>query len=105
MEIPIVEERMKRQWSIRRELKPVSDGQRRWDQAYQYLLRWALLSESAQIPSSIQTQEVYDEHCDVCTRVDPAPGADPDHRTAARAVAGPGAEPGMGSAGREHFPG
>src|SRR3970040_507439 len=105
MSVLIVEGNMKRQWRIRRTLKPDPDGQRRWDRAYQHLLRWTLLSEPEQIPCSALTQEVYHEHCDLCARVDPAPGADPNHRTAAGAVAGACPEPGLGIAGREHLPG
>ena len=52
---------MKRQWKLRRELTPVEDGQRRWDQAYQHLLRWARKLEPAQLACSQQTQEVYHE--------------------------------------------
>jgi hypothetical protein len=70
---------MKHQWRIRRELKPVLDGQRRWDLAYQYLLRWTLSSQPAQTAGGPQPQEVYDEHRDVCAGVDAAPGADPNH--------------------------
>ena len=53
---------MKRQWRLRREVKPGEDGQRRWDQAYQHLLRWATKMEPEQNPCSTQTQEVYAEN-------------------------------------------
>ena len=56
---------MKHQWRVRRELKVVPDGQRRWDQAYQHLLRWAIEAEQGlkSQPTSCptETKEVYDE--------------------------------------------
>ena len=32
---------MKREWTVRRQFVQQAGGQRRWDLAYQYLLRWA----------------------------------------------------------------
>ena len=39
------EEKMKRQWHVRRETVERSDAQGRWDRAYQSLLRWSLENE------------------------------------------------------------
>ena len=69
---------MKRQWRLRREVTPVEDGQRRWDQAYQHLLRWATMVEPAPIPCCPTTQEVYDENRGVCEGLDPTAGANAD---------------------------
>jgi hypothetical protein len=32
---------MTRTWTVCRQLSPRRDGERRWDQAYQLLVRWA----------------------------------------------------------------
>ncbi|MBK8752434.1 MAG: hypothetical protein IPL99_12675 [Candidatus Competibacteraceae bacterium] len=32
---------MKRQWGIRRRTMASTDGQQRWDRAYQWLLEWS----------------------------------------------------------------
>ena len=42
---------MKPSWQVHRSLQTSPDGARRWDRAYQHLLRWAMLTE----------QEVTDE--------------------------------------------
>jgi hypothetical protein len=70
---------MKRQWRLRRELKPVEDGQRRWDQAYQHLLRWATKLEQERIACSTQTQEVYHENRGLSAGLDPTPSAGTDY--------------------------
>jgi len=79
----IVEGSMKRQWQARRATQPHPDGQRRWDQAYQHLLRWALENEvGAQggLPSTQDTKEVRHERArgDLRPGLDgePDPGAD-----------------------------
>lgn len=60
---------MKRQWSIRRQLQETADGQKRWDQAYQLLLRAEIArSPSAEgsvspVPQTIVPQEKADESC------------------------------------------
>ena len=58
---------MKTHWKMHREVEPKPDGQQRWDRAYQYLLRWAIV---APIPCSNQTQEVYHENRSVCPCVE-----------------------------------
>jgi hypothetical protein len=72
---------MKHHWKIRRQLKPYPDGQQRWDRAYQYLLRWTT-SEPPMQSSVSETpnpnQEVNDADSNLCSRVDPAPGARPN---------------------------
>jgi hypothetical protein len=46
------EEKMKRQWRVRREAVERPDAQARWDQAYQAILRWSLENEQARAPSA-----------------------------------------------------
>jgi hypothetical protein len=74
---------MKRQWRVRRELVESSDGQRRWDRAYQCLLRWGshpMPEQSAEaVTGSRPTQEVFDESCSVRASVDPTSSSRPDH--------------------------
>ena len=73
---------MKRQWSIRRELVETSDGQRRWDRAYQCLLRWGsqpVPEQPAEAVTGAQpTQEVFDESRSVRPSVDPTSSSRPD---------------------------
>ena len=73
---------MKRQWQARRATQPHPDGQRRWDQAYQHLLRWALENEAGRRESTAtaQPQEVRHERARGDLRPgrdgEPDPGAD-----------------------------
>jgi len=71
----IVEGSMKRQWQARRVTQPHPDGQRRWDQAYQQLLRWAIEHEAVEqggLPPARNAKEVQHER----TRGDLRPGLD-----------------------------
>ena len=58
---------MKRQWQVRRTTVEVPQGQQRWDQVYQLLLRWALTDE-----------EVLRARSGVCPRLDDTAGAAAD---------------------------
>jgi hypothetical protein len=68
---------MKRQWQIRRQFQPTTDGARRWDQVYQHLLPWTTPAEPSAVPASSLTRqtEVTHEHRNLCPGVDRA--ADP----------------------------
>ncbi len=73
---------MKRQWRTRRELVESSDGQRRWDRAYQCLLRWGSQVAPEQ-PAPTATglpprQEVSDESGSVRASFDPTSGTGSD---------------------------
>jgi hypothetical protein len=48
---------MKTIWQVRRTTVPQDDGERRWDNAYQFLLHWALEHEAGQPPAPLQHQE------------------------------------------------
>lgn len=56
---------MKRQWRVSRQAIEQPDALRRWDQAYQCLLRWAKAQEKSQESSGaihpLLRQEDYDE--------------------------------------------
>jgi len=41
---------MKSKWNISRSTIAWPDGQRRWDYAYQFLVRWAMEQETASTP-------------------------------------------------------
>jgi hypothetical protein len=76
---------MKRQWQWRicRQVQHSPDAQRRWDQAYQHLLRW---SQSVSVggdptaPSGAPpVQEVRHECGDLRAGLHPAPSPGADH--------------------------
>src|SRR4051812_35417903 len=67
----IREETMNHQWRIRRQMRPISDGQQRWDRAYQLLLQWTIatpIEPECPRPPPFTPQEVtYDTSCrDLC---------------------------------------
>lgn len=74
---------MKRQWRIRRQLIESSDGQRRWDRAYQCLLRWGSSADQDLIPVPLDwfqlPQEVKDGNRRLCTSVDATPSSSANH--------------------------
>jgi hypothetical protein len=69
-----------RQWKTTRQLVERPDAQRRWDQAYQCLMRWTLgptpsiVAEVAQAP-----QEESDANSHLCSCLHPASGTDANH--------------------------
>lgn len=72
---------MKRKWEVRRNLVQRTDGQRRWDIAYQRLLQWTQATAAGpdQGTTPITTQEVNDESRHVCPCFDRAPTTEPNH--------------------------
>jgi hypothetical protein len=68
---------MNRSWQVHRETVIHPDGQRRWDRAYQLLLRWADDVRTAQLPPI--SEEDDDAHCPVCPGLDQSSTADPHH--------------------------
>ena len=60
---------MKRTWKVSRSLKPQSDGQRRWDIAYQLLWQWTLEQEAQVQPTVADKQEKSNEDRTVYVRV------------------------------------
>jgi hypothetical protein len=73
---------MKRQWQVRRTTVMHVNGQQRWDQAYQHLLRWACPDQSGPItpsvPRSRPPQEVKHARSDLCASIDLAPSPTSD---------------------------
>jgi hypothetical protein len=70
-----------RTWTVCRQLSPRLDGERRWDQAYQLLLRLGCQGGAGFL--TLITEEVPDAGGGVCAGVDYPPGAGADHRAAA----------------------
>jgi len=70
-------------WSVRRQASPCRDGERRRDQAYQLLLRWAAVQSGEICPAAPVMQEVPDACRGVCAGLDGPPGAGADYRAAA----------------------
>ena len=70
---------MKAEWEIRRTSVAQSDGQRRWDAAYQLLLRWAMDTETGPEPTPSTNQEQRHEDCPLCTGLDQQTATDPNH--------------------------
>lgn len=74
---------MKRQWQVHRQFQAAAEGERRWDQAYQQLLKWDFRSERPAVPllrpPSLPSLEVTHENGYLCTRIDRAPDPGTDH--------------------------
>ena len=69
---------MKQEWTVRRQTIAQVDGQRRWDFAYQCLLRCTQTKMQGMLP--IQThQEAYYESRDLCPGIDPTASPNSDH--------------------------
>ena len=66
-------------WQVTRSAIARSDGERRWDYAYQFLLHWATETDTGTQPvPSAHAQEDDHGNRSVCPRVDQPPTADPD---------------------------
>src|SRR3712207_9183332 len=81
----IAEGSMKRQWQARRATLSHPDGQRRWDQADQHLLRWSLENETVEqcgLPPARNAKEVRHERA----YGDLRPGLDGEPRSEERRV-------------------
>jgi len=48
---------MKSEWSVSRSTIARPDGQRRWDYAYQFLVRWAMAQGASAKPTPLPKQE------------------------------------------------
>lgn len=71
---------MKRQWQIRRTLLASTEGQRRWDRAYQQVLSWTSPDPPSRLAAASSEQEAEgdDARSDLCPGVNAATGADAD---------------------------
>jgi hypothetical protein len=69
---------MKRQWRTRREVTKRPDGQERWDQAYQSILRWSLLEAERTFDPSANGKEDYHAGSGIRAGLDLQAGQAPD---------------------------
>jgi len=60
-----------RPWRLRRHVQPRSDGQQRWDRAYQHLLQWN--AQPSPLPPPLTSQEDTHASSPLCPRLDPTP--------------------------------
>lgn len=58
------------QWQICRTLSERDDGERRWDYAFQLLLRWVQEEVASHEPASRVRQEHQNEDSPLCTSLD-----------------------------------
>ncbi len=66
-------------WQVTRSGIVRSDGERRWDYAYQFLLHWAMERDTGNSPvPSAPAQEDSHGNRPVCPRLDQPSAADPD---------------------------
>jgi hypothetical protein len=69
----------KQSWQVSRNGIARSDGERRWEYAYQFLLQWTMQSDTGTPPiSSALAQEDDHGNRSVCPRVDQPPATRPD---------------------------
>ncbi len=69
----------KHSWQVSRSGIARSDGERRWDYAYQFLLQWAMETDTGTAPvPSAHIQEDYDGNRSVCPSLDQPPATGPD---------------------------
>lgn len=69
---------MKSQWRVSRSVAGRSDGQRRWDYAYQSLLRWVMENSAGVAPAPSYLQEDQYGDCFVHSCLDQPSAADAD---------------------------
>ena len=70
----------KHPWQVTRSGIARSDGERRWDYAYQFLLQWAMECDTGNSPVlSAHAQEESHGSRPVCPGVDQPPATGPDH--------------------------
>jgi hypothetical protein len=71
---------MQSEWQLKRTLIARPEGQRRWDCAYQLLVRWAMeQSTNSQIISSSTQEDNHDGNCPICTSFDQPATTEPNH--------------------------
>jgi hypothetical protein len=70
---------MKTSWQIRRTVTARHDGERRWDDVYQFLLRWAMEHDATQCLAPEHQQEESHGNRPVCACVDQSSTTSADH--------------------------
>ena len=69
---------MDRQWQLSRSFEARTDGQRRWDYAYQFLLQWAMAPTADATSASSLAQEDCHANRHLCSRLNSTPTAATD---------------------------
>jgi hypothetical protein len=71
---------MKTAWQVRRTTKAGSDGERRWDYAYQFLLQWATVNDAGKLPAPVPNEkEAAHGNRSVCPSLDQSSTPYTDH--------------------------
>jgi hypothetical protein len=70
---------MKQEWHVSRTFIERTDGQRRWDYAFQFLLRWAMEQSASVALAPSHQQENQDEDSLLCSCFDQSPTTESDH--------------------------
>jgi hypothetical protein len=61
---------MRKEWQVCRTVVECTDGQRRWDNTYQLLLRWAIEQTADKYPIGLPSQENNHEDRPLCSSID-----------------------------------
>jgi hypothetical protein len=62
---------MKTAWQVRRTTRAGTDGERRWDYAYQFLLQWAMADAAGVLPALVHSKKEADHgNRSVCPSLD-----------------------------------
>lgn len=69
---------MKAKWQVSRPVVARSDGQRRWDYAYQFLLHWVMDNSPGGAPEPSAHQEGQHGNRTVCASFDQSPATSTD---------------------------
>ena len=70
---------MKTEWTIHRQTTVQNDGQRRWDMAYQCLLRWVETARKENMSNPVTPKEASNASSPVCTSLNDWTGRSTDH--------------------------
>jgi hypothetical protein len=71
---------MKSKWKVSRSTIARPDGQRRWDYAYQFLVRWAMEQEVASKPNPLTEVKEYENGSSpICSSFDQSTTAKSNH--------------------------
>jgi len=70
---------MDTKWQLKRNFMARTDGQRRWDYVYQYLLQWAMASTADQPSASTRPQEEQHGNRHLCSCLNSEATKQSDH--------------------------
>jgi hypothetical protein len=71
---------MKTAWQVRPTTRAGTDGERRWDYAYQFLLQWAMADAAGVLPAPVHYKKEADHgNRSVCPSLDQPSATYADH--------------------------